>query len=112
MLVSWTGGLDMLLRYRVVAALALATGLTSCGDSNPLLGTWTSDSSDPACRNVVVTEKSYRSAQGVQLYTLVEDGDDYILDTTTGDKVLATIRPDKTVDLKFGPHNCTVQRQK
>jgi hypothetical protein len=65
-----------------------------------------------ALEDLVVTEKSLRSKQGVWLYTLVEDGDDYIIDRNNADKIQATVGPDDTVTLNFGPYRCKMQRQK
>jgi len=100
--------------YRAAAALALAAGLTSCGDSNPFVGKWVlADNSQSAtCMKALeVTEKSLRSEQGIWLYTLVEDGDDYIFDTNRKTKILATVGKDDTIVLNTGPYQCTMRRK-
>jgi hypothetical protein len=114
------GDSTMPFRYRAVAALILATCVASCGDSNPFVGKWVlaDDSKTDACmkalEDLVITEKSLRSKQGVWLYTLVEDGDEYIIDRNKADKILATVGPkDKdTVTLNFGPYQCRIQHPK
>jgi hypothetical protein len=109
----------MAFRYRAVAALTLATCVASCGDSNPLVGKWEladASKSEAACmkalEDLVVTEKSFRSKLGVWLYTLVEDGDDYIIDRNQADKIQAKVGPDNTVTLNFGPYQCRIQHKK
>jgi hypothetical protein len=105
--------------FQAAAALALAACLTSCGDSNPLVGTWelttngnTNGNSDKCEPRIVVTDKSYRSDLGIWLYTLVEDGDDYIIDRNHAKKIQATVEPDNTVTLNFGPYQCKMQHKK
>ena len=112
---DWT----MSFRYRVAAALALSACLTSCGDSNPLVGTWeletngnTTDNSGKCETRIVVTDKSYQSELGIWLYTLVEDGDDYIIDRNHAKKIQATVEPDNSVTLNFGPYRCKMQHKK
>jgi hypothetical protein len=112
------GDSTMSFRYRATAALMLATCVASCSDSNPFVGKWVlaDDSKSENCvkalEDLIVTEKSLRSKQGVWLYTLVEDGDDYIIDRNNADKIQATVGPDDTVTLNFGPYRCKMQRQK
>jgi hypothetical protein len=104
--------------YQAAAALALAACLTSCGDSNPFVGKWVlaDDSKSDACmknlEKLEVTEKSLRSDQSIWLYTLIEDGDDYIFDTKGKTKFLATAGKDDTLILNTGPYQCTMRRQK
>jgi hypothetical protein len=108
---EWT----MSFRYRAVAALMLATCVASCSDSNPFVGKWeaaNNSNPDTCAKSIEVTDKSYRSDQGIWLYTLVEDGDDYIIDRNHADKIQATVAPDNTVTLNFGPYRCKMQRQK
>jgi hypothetical protein len=109
----------MSFRYRAVAALMLATCVASCGDSNPLVGKWEladASKSDAACikalEDLVVTGKSFRSKLGVWLYTLVEDGDDYIIDRNRAETIQATVGPDNTVTLNFGQYECKIQHKK
>jgi hypothetical protein len=113
----------MSFRYRVAAALALSACLTSCGDSNPFVGTWVlADGNKPdACMKALemtetlqITEKSLRSnvVGGIRLYTLIEDGDDYIFDTKRKPKIVAKVGKDDTIILDTGADQCTMQRQK
>ena len=109
----------MSLRYRAVAALMLATCVASCGDSNPLVGTWepatigNTNGNPGTCEKfIVVTEKSYRSDLGIWLYTLVEDGDDYIIDRNHTKEIQATVEPDNTLTLNFGSYQCKMQHKK
>src|SRR5580700_2939328 len=111
----------MSFRYRAAAALALAACLTSCGDSNPFVGTWVlaDGSKSDACMkalemtdNLQITEKSLRSIEGgIRLYTLIEDGDDYIFDTKGKPKILAKVGKDDTIILGTGQTPCTMRRQ-
>jgi hypothetical protein len=105
----------MSFRYRAMAALMLATCVASCGDSNPFVGTWepaNNGNPDTCAKSIVVTDKSYRSDRGIWLYTLVEDGDDYIIDRNQADKIQATVETDNTVTLNFGPYQCKMQHKK
>jgi hypothetical protein len=112
----------MSFRYRVAAALALSACLTSCGDSNPFVGTWVlaDGSKSDACmkalemaENLQITEKTLRSKEGgIRLYTLIEDGDDYIFDTKRKPKIVAKVGKDDTIILDTGAAQCTMQRQK
>jgi len=106
--------------YQAAAALALAACLTSCGDSNPFVGTWVlADSSKAdACMKALkmtdhlqITEKSLRSTEGIWLYTLIEDGDDYIFDTKRKPKIVAKVGKDDTIILGTGQTPCTMRRQ-
>jgi hypothetical protein len=101
-------------QYRTVAALLLAACVTSCGDSNPFIGKWELDNKNTdtaSClKTLEITEKSLRSDLGIELYTLVEDGDDYIFDTKGKMKTLATLGKDDTLILDTGPHKCTMRR--
>jgi len=104
----------MPLRYRAVAAVMFATGLASCSDSNPFVGKWQPANGNPdkCAKSIELTDKSFRSDQGIWLYTLVEDGDDYIIDRNQADKIQAKLEPDNTLTLNFGPYRCKMQRQK
>jgi hypothetical protein len=112
----------MSFRYRVVAALMLATCAASCGDSNPFVGTWVlaDGSKSDVCmktleitENLQITEKTLRSKEGgIRLYTLIEDGDDYIFDTKRKPKIVAKVGKDDTIILDTGAAQCTMQRQK
>jgi hypothetical protein len=112
-LMGWRN-LTMTHPYRAAAAMALAACLTSCGDSNPFVGKWVlaDNSQSAACmKALAVTEKSLRSEQGIWLYTLVEDGDDYIFDTKGKTKMIATVGKDDTIILNTGQHQCTMRRK-
>lgn len=105
----------MSFRYRAGAALMLATCVASCGDSNPFLGKWEAANNgnpDTCAKSIIVTDKSYRSDLGIWLYTLVEDGDDYIIDRNNTEKIQATVEPDDTVTLNFGRYQCRMQHKK
>jgi hypothetical protein len=102
-------------RYRIAAALMLAACATSCGDSNPFNGKWelVPDSND-ACKKdysaLEVTDKSLRSDQGIWLYTLTDDGDDYIFDVKHKAPIVARAGKNDTMVLNFGPYQCTMRR--
>jgi hypothetical protein len=106
----------MSFRHRAVAALMLATCVASCGDSNPFVGTWVladGSKSDVCMKALQITEKTLRSKEGgIRLYTLIEDGDDYIFDTKRKPKIVAKVGKDDTIILDTGAAQCTMQRQK
>ena len=54
--------------------------------------------------NLQITEKSLRTkvVGGIRLYTLIEDGDDYIFDTKRKPKIVAKVGKDDTIILDTG----------
>ena len=105
-------------RHHLVAVLLLAATTAACSDSNPFIGKWQADSKDtsPLCAKwstIEVTDKSLRSTQGVLLYTLVEDSNDFVFDTKdkTTTLVVAAGKGD-TMILSDGTNTCTMQRKK
>jgi hypothetical protein len=120
-------------RYRIAAVLMLAAFVTSCGDSNPFVGKWeladnsktdadcvkafdaldvTDKSPRPNQGALEVTDKSLRSNRGIWLYTLTEDGDDYIFDAKDKATILATTGKSDTMILNFGSYTCTMRHPK
>jgi hypothetical protein len=100
-------------QFRVAVALALASATVSCGESNPFIGKWELADRNMSLfcmKNLEVTEKSIRSENGTQLYTLVKDGNDYIFDTKEPMKLLARIEKDSAMTLVMGPYKCPLRR--